>query len=493
MEKIVQRRLKILMVSIKKKSHRQPARLRYGIQKKVSAYRKKQRKEEKKNPQRRKRKGKDPGIPNSFPYKDKILEEIQAERKFKLKKTEKNKSIEKKTFNSIEELAEHARIRQNEFDGVIQNDPCEIEDEIESWYGFSENENEDQKMGCIKKENSLKAFRKTFKEVIDASDIILYILDARNPEETRSRQIEKMILQDPEKKMVFILNKIDLVPYNNLMEWLTFLRAFFPCLPFQASSYSSHSFNNTPIKSHSTALNVIKFLKSYSHKQNLKRPISVGIIGYPNVGKSSIINTLVSCLSGSGTKKPCTTGSEAGITTSIKQVKLDDKIKLIDSPGIIFPSKGNINQHVSEEKVEDQAKLILINAISPSNITDPIYVVSQILNRLHPDPVLYEKIKEFYQLPPILSVKNDITTDFLVHVARKRGRLGKGGVPHLESAAKSIINDWCSGKIQWWTNVPKNNTITTNGSLSTTDDLIFATEWAKEFDLNTIDVLIKDN
>ncbi|KTW27002.1 hypothetical protein T552_02494 [Pneumocystis carinii B80] len=478
------------MVSIKKKSRRQPARLRYGIEKKVSAFRKKQKKEAKKRPKKKRKTEEYPMIPNSFPYKGKILAEIEEKSKFKGKNSQKKESMEEIMFPHVNTMVEDSVTGENEFSGVEEDDTCEIDEEIGSWYGFSEDESDNQRMGCIKREKSLKAFSKTFKEVIEASDVVLYILDARDPQGTRSQQVEDLVLQNHEKKLIFILNKIDLIPYDNLMEWLAYLRTSFTCLPFRAvSSFSSHSFNNTVLKPQSLAFDLIKFLKSYAHKQNLKRSLFVGVVGYPNVGKSSIVNFLVSCLNSGNTKKPCITGSEAGITTSIKQVKLDDKIKLIDSPGIVYPLKSDEQKKTYNTKAKDQARLILINAIPPSNITDPIYCVSQILCKLHSNSNLYEKLEKFYQLPPIVSINNDITTDFLVHVAKKRGRLKKGGIPDLESAAKAVINDWCSGKIQWWTNAPtkkKNNITTNNGSSSIIeDDPILVTEWAKEFDLDT--------
>ncbi|QSL66311.1 hypothetical protein MERGE_000689 [Pneumocystis wakefieldiae] len=477
------------MVSIKKKSRRQPARLRYGIEKKVSAFRKKQKKEAKKNPKKQRKREKYQGIPNSFPYKSKILSEIEEKSKLNEEKSQKKESIEEITFSQMKSLDECSDVVKNDFYQVEDNDICEIDEEIASWYGFSEDENDNQRTGCIKKENSLKAFNKTFKEVIEASDIVLYILDARDPEGTRSQQIEELVLQNHEKKLILILNKIDLIPYDNLMEWLTYLRSSFTCLPFKAvSSFHPHSLNNMSLKSRSIAFDLIKFLKSYAHKQDLKRSMFVGVVGYPNVGKSSVINSLVSCLNSGEAKKPCIIGSEAGITTSIKQVKLDDKIKLIDSPGIVYPLKNTEKKKAYDAKVKDQARLILINAISPSNITDPIYCTSQILRKLHSNSILYEKLEKFYQLPPIVSINNDITTDFLVHVAKKRGRLRKGGIPDLESAAKAVINDWCSGKIQWWTDAPiKKSNITKNDSSSITEGPILVTEWAKEFDLEEID------
>ncbi|KAG5437363.1 hypothetical protein PCANB_000794 [Pneumocystis canis] len=474
------------MVSIKKKSRRQSMHLKYHIKKRVSAHNKRQRKEAKKKPSKRKKIYKDLRVPNNFPYKNSILEEIEEKNHLKSKNQNKKKYPENLSFCQQETPFESEKVSEYKSDHNEYHESSETHEEIESWYGFSD-ESHNQEISCIKKENSLKAFNRLFRDVIDLSDVVLYILDARDPQGTRSQQIEKLVLENHEKTLVFILNKIDLVPYTILMEWISYLSTLFPCLPMRAStSFSSYSFNHSSLTFQSTVSNLVKFLKSHSHKQDIKRSISVGVVGYPNVGKSSIINALVSSLSGCGKKKPCITGSEASTTRSIKQVKLDNKIKLIDSPGIVFPSKNTAWEKAHNLKAYEEAKLVLINAIPPSNIIDPIYTVSQILHRLHSDPVLYKELEKFYNLPPILSTHNDIVTDFLIHIARKKGRLGKSGIPQLESAAKAVINDWCSGRIRWWTKVPKKdktNSISTN-DISTMEDPIIVTEWAKEFNLD---------
>jgi nuclear GTP-binding protein len=234
-------------------------------------------------------------------------------------------------------------------------------------------------------------------------------------------------------------------------------------------------------------------LKSYARSKQLKRSISVGVIGYPNVGKSSVINALISRLN-KGPSTACPTGAEAGITTSLRDLKLDNKLKLIDSPGIVFPNSDKMKSPALS-KVNEQARLVLLNAIPPKQISDPIPAVSLLLGRLSSSPALFSKLFDVYGIPPLVpSSKGDLTNDFLIQVARKRGRLGKGGIPNINSAAMTVITDWRDGRIQGWIEAPvlqiATSNATTNGASSGAiptstgvDTKQIVSEWSKEFEL----------
>lgn len=72
---------------------------------------------------------------------------------------------------------------------------------------------------------------------------------------------------------------------------------------------------------------------------------------------------------------------------------------------------------------------------------DPIKPVNRLLARLQKTPDGVQQLLEFYQLPPLVTAGSDITTRFLVDVARKRGRLSRGGVPNLHAAALTVLGD----------------------------------------------------
>lgn len=397
-------------------------------------------------------------------------------------------------------LVASARARAAEFDGLAANrmdEDDEDDEDDDDDGGGSPDENattgvEGSVMAVAptRSETSRRAFDKVFKQVVEAADVILFVLDARDPEGTRSRKVERMVMaaDGGQKRLILVLNKIDLVPPSVLKGWLVHLRRYFPTLPLRASGPASNArvYNHRQLTVQNTSATLFKALKSFAHSQQLKRSISVGVIGYPNVGKSSVINALTSRLGGGASA--CPVGAEAGVTTSLREVKLDSKLKLLDSPGIVFPSTSG------GRRTDEQARLVLLNAVPPKQMDDPVPAVSLLLRRLARSPSLLQNLLDVYSVPPLLSSDGDTTNDFLTQVARRRGRLGKGGLPNIHSAAMTVITDWRDGRIQGWTEPPTSQATSTASTLGAAeegapsslmvDQKEIVTEWAKEFKLD---------
>ncbi|KAF2739981.1 hypothetical protein EJ04DRAFT_456574 [Polyplosphaeria fusca] len=517
----------------KPQSKRVPVRLRHKIEKASAAKQRKQKKLAKKNPEWRSKIKKDPGIPNLFPYKDKILQEIEEKRKLKEEETARRResakaqnrnnaisqehavdglddldeevaldvesnedeSMDIDDSNPMAALLASAQARASKFDRKREVDVDAMEeDDDDQFAGFDNDDDDNNKDGSsnptIRKDSSRKAFDKVYKEVVDSADVVLYVLDARDPQGTRSKEVEQMVMAADKgsKRLIFVLNKIDLIPPPVLKSWLSHLRRSFPTLPLRASKSAPNAktFDHKELSIKGTSEALFKALKTFADSRQLKRSIKVGIIGYPNVGKSSVINALTSRLG--GRTGVCPVGAEAGVTTSLREVKLDNKLKLLDSPGIVFP---NSTEGSKTSKIEEQARLILLNAIPAKEIDDPVPAVNLLLKRMSSSPDLFGKLMDFYDLPPLHAVDGDATTDFLVQVARKRGRLGKGGVPNLYSAAQTVITDWRDGRIQGWTDPPKAIAVSAPAAATVSstptglvgDQKEIVKEWAAEFKL----------
>ena len=492
----------------------------------------KDRKQAKKNPEWRSKLKKDPGIPNLFPYKERVLQEIEekklkkqeeaARRREAAKAAKTGASTDAGASAGAEDMVDDEG-EDDEFDETMDVDDGDVDESnpmaalLASARAAAEKydrdladdddmDDSDSDGGVrvldhipVGQASSKKAFEKVYKQVVEQSDVVLYVLDAREPEGTRSREIERSIMAAASggKRLILLLNKIDLVPADVLKAWLAHLRRSFPTLPIRASkpSPNAQTFDHKDMTIQNTSAALFRALKAYAASKNLKRAVSVGVIGYPNVGKSSVINALLSRLSGkgSGPSRACPAGAEAGVTTSIRAVKLDNKLTLLDSPGVIFPSSPLDSASGSaiplRTSTEKHAHLVLLNVVPPKQIDDPIPAVTLLLRRLSTQPEFLTNLSKVYDLPPLMpDAKGDHTTDFLVQVSRRRGRLGKGGVPNLPAAAVTVITDWRDGRIQGWTKPPSESGVkgieVGGAEEMPKDEKVIVSGWAEEFKLD---------
>jgi len=132
------------------------------------------------------------------------------------------------------------------------------------------------------------------------------------------------------------------------------------------------------------AENLLNILKNYARVEGTsgkaKMQITVGVIGFPNVGKSSLINSLKR-------SKAAATGNTPGVTKHMQEILLDKNLILIDSPGVVLGSK------------DQSDSLILRSAIKIEEINDPQRVVDAMLGRVSHDEILrVYRIAEFKTL-----------------------------------------------------------------------------------------------
>jgi ribosome biogenesis GTPase A len=250
-------------------------------------------------------------------------------------------------------------------------------------------------------------------KVILMSDIILEILDSRFIEETRNLELEEKILKAG-KKIIYVFNKCDLIDSEKAKEkeiWQLNPKIFVSCA------------KRVGIKDLRNKIKILANMVKNRTDKGLNK-VTVGIIGYPNTGKSSIINLLIG-------KKAAGTGADAGFTKGIQKVKLTSDIVLLDSPGVI----PNIEYTNLEGK--KRSKQTKLGGRSYSQVKYPETVVADLMKEY---PGVLEK---FYQI----ECEGDVEK-LLDFVGRKRGFLKKGNEVEEDRTARVILKDWQEGKIR---------------------------------------------
>ncbi|KAI8870872.1 P-loop containing nucleoside triphosphate hydrolase protein [Ramicandelaber brevisporus] len=469
------------MVPKQHKSKRQSASRRYKNEKNAREARRKARKEARKNPNlHQSKKHKDPGIPSLLPFKDKILEQAQKNKRQveEMRERQKNQRLQlanqnrglASNSNSIAEMAKRATAAGAAFD----KDEAARLAALDSFAMGAETEG----ATSGRKDNSRRAYYREFNKVLESADVIIQVLDARDPLGCRAREIEKMVVDSgTNKRLVLLLNKSDLVPREALEGWLRHLRNEFPTIAFKASTQQQrsnlgHAGSGSAVNASDAMMQgsecvgadtLIKLLKNYSRSLNMKTSVTVGIIGFPNVGKSSVINSLKRA-------KVCQVAATPGATKVAQEIILDKNIKLIDCPGIVFARSDGVDKRTA-------AEIMLRNCVKVELLQDPVAPVDIIVSRCDP-----EQLSKFYSVPAFLN-----TTSFLAELARKRGRLIRGGVPNIYEAARVILNDWNTGRISYYTLPPSAGSTKLEAKVEQTT---FVNTWSKEFD---IDALLSEN
>ncbi|MEM0000980.1 MAG: GTPase [Desulfurococcaceae archaeon] len=246
------------------------------------------------------------------------------------------------------------------------------------------------------------------RKLVSRSDIVLLVLDARDPISTFSEKLAEIVKKHG-KKLLLVLNKCDLVPRSVTEEWKGY---------FERRGY------------HAVYMSAAKRMGTFKLKSAIKRaapalPAVVAVVGYPKVGKSSVVNALKGRHSATTSPYP----GSPGYTRHFQLYRVDDNILVIDSPGIL-PVEGDPLERI-------------LRGYPPEKLEDPVpYAIMLIERILKFNPKAFTYTYRVESKTPI---------EILEQLAARRGWFYKSTKePLIEEAARTIIRDYHDGKLVYY-------------------------------------------
>ncbi len=247
----------------------------------------------------------------------------------------------------------------------------------------------------------MASFWNAVNKVIRQSDVLLVVMDSRLTTETKNAELENKIKKSG-KPFLYVLTKCDLISQEEAEKLKRLVK---PSVFVSSKEYHGIKMLREQI--------IIIGKKNYPKKESY----TVGVLGYPNVGKSSLINA-VNGRSSAGAS------STSGYTKGLQRVKADNKISFLDSPGVI------------PYKEKDEIKHLVTGTLDYNKTKDPELVVHRLMEQF---PGLIEKH---------YSLNNAGVEDKISEVANKYNMKKKGNTPDMERASRKILQDWQEGKIR---------------------------------------------
>lgn len=256
---------------------------------------------------------------------------------------------------------------------------------------------------------------KKLKEQLNIVDVVIEVLDARIPLSSSYPDIEKFLKDKPR---LILLNKSDLADFEQTKNWIKTIKEKTKYPVFATSANDNKDLSK--ILNKLTELGQPKII-ALVKKGLLPRAVRVMVVGMPNVGKSSIINKLIK-------KTKAKTGAKAGITREQQWVRINPKLDLLDTPGII-PLK--------QEDQKKAYKLAFVDSIGENayDVETAAEVFIKATSEIYPD-----LIRNYYKLEENESVN-------ISNIALKRNWLVQGAKADTKRCAQNILTDFRTGRL----------------------------------------------
>jgi ribosome biogenesis GTPase A len=258
--------------------------------------------------------------------------------------------------------------------------------------------------------------RKAIADRVKTIDVVIEMLDARLPGSSANPLLGELTARKPSLK---VLNKQDLADPQRTAQWL----AHYNAQP-QTRAIALDASHTAPARALVDACRQLAPLRG-----GMVKPLRVLICGIPNVGKSTLINTLLG-------RRAAKTGDEAGVTRTEQRVALADDCYLFDTPGMLWP----------RIIVEQSGLNLAASGAVGRNAYDDQEVALALLDTLK--QAYAARLHERYRLEqPLEAVAHTPAEDLLEVIGRRRGALAGGGRVNQQKAAELVIADFRAGLI----------------------------------------------
>lgn len=247
-------------------------------------------------------------------------------------------------------------------------------------------------------------------------DLVMELVDARIPFSSRNPDIKEL---SKGKSVMILMNKSDLADPNVTKQWVEYYKSQGYVVVLTDSRNRGGFFQIQNAISTACSEKIERDRK----RGIINRPVRAMVVGIPNVGKSTFINSLC--------KKACTkTGNKPGVTKGKQWIKLNKNVDLLDTPGILWP-------RFDDEKIGE--RLAFIGSVN-----------DEILNEDELSVNLIKYLKDVY--PGSLNARYDIDESIedyavLEQIAMKRGCIKKGEIPDTHKAARIILDEFRNGTL----------------------------------------------
>lgn len=273
--------------------------------------------------------------------------------------------------------------------------------------------------------------KRMMEENIRLIDLVIEIVDARVPMSSRNPDIDKLASN---KARIILLNKADLADDYVTNKWIAYFNSKnIYCLKLNSRDNSGVKQVNNLIQT--ACADKIERDKS---RGIMNRTIKAMVVGIPNVGKSTFINSFAG-------KASAKTGNKPGVTKGKQWIKLGKNVEMLDTPGILWPRFEN--QDVG-------MRLAMIGSINDNilNIEElAIDTINYVYNN-YPDNIIerYELDKEAVKASydeSAINPDNSIALYIMEQAALKRGCIKKGNAIDYEKTANIILDDFRNGRL----------------------------------------------